>query len=67
MRFKISEVKLTFTVERLNDEGQVEQVAEVPTRLFEAQLGTITVATLAKQVLDAVTEQASTPSEAEKE
>lgn len=67
MRFKISEVKLTFTVERLNDEGQVEQVAEVPTRLFEAQLGTITVATLAEQVLDAVTEQASTPSEAEKE
>jgi hypothetical protein len=67
MRFKISEAKITFTVERLNDDGQVEQVADVPARLFESQFGTLSVATLAEQVLAAVAEQASEPDEAEKE
>ena len=65
--FKVSEAKITFVVERLNDEGQVEQVAEVPARLFEAQFGTLTVAALAEQVLAAVAEQTATPEAAEKE
>jgi hypothetical protein len=52
--FKVSEARIVFRVDKLNDEGAVEASSEVPIRVFEAQFTSVNLKQAAASLIEQV-------------